>query len=123
MCAARVNGVKAKLLIDTGASNSCLNQALRDRFLVKELGDPFEAAGASEGKMKAVFSHAGELHLGRFATGPHSFVLLDMTHINATLSSQGAAPIDGILGADFFFQKNAQIDYQQRWLVFDRKAQ
>lgn len=119
LCAARVNGKTARLLIDTGASNSCLDQALQEKFLLEVKGQPFEAAGASEGKMQAVFSQASNLHLGRFSAGKHSFVLLNMVHIIATLHAQGATPIDGILGADFFFERNVQIDYHIRTLFFD----
>jgi len=121
LCIARINGVKTQLLIDTGASNSCLNQAFKEKFLLQEKGQPFEAAGAGEGKLQAVQSTASTLRLGRYAAGTHAFMMLDMSHINATLQSQGAAPIDGILGADFFFQKNVQIDYQNRRMLFEVK--
>ena len=119
LCAARINGKAARLLIDTGASNSCLNQALQEKFLLKAIGHPFEAAGAGEGKMQAVFSQASNLHLGRFSAGKHSFIILNMVHIITTLNAQGAATIDGILGADFFLERNVQIDYHRRALFFD----
>jgi len=41
---------------------------------------------------------------------------LDLSHINQTLESQGAKKIDGILGADFFIQTQALIDYKTRKL-------
>ncbi|MGA1029725.1 MAG: aspartyl protease family protein [Flavobacteriaceae bacterium] len=121
VCTARINGVSAKLLIDTGASSSCLNKTFQEQFALEIEGQPFEAAGASEGKMQAIYSKASSLHLGRFNTGKHSFVLLDMSHINTTLKNQGVAPIEGILGADFFFERKAQIDYQNRRLYFNSK--
>lgn len=119
LCKARINGVQARLLIDTGASNSCLNQGDQQKFLLEVEGQPFEAAGAAEGKLHAVNSAESRLNLGRYAAGTHAFVLLDMTHINITLQSQGAKPIDGILGADFFFQRNVQIDYLNRKMIFE----
>lgn len=122
LCAARVNGIQAQLLIDTGASNSCLNQALQEKFMLQIKGQPFEASGAGEGKLQAIHSTESKLNLGRYAAGTHAFVLLDMTHINTTLQSQGAKPIDGILGADFFFQRNVQIDYLNRKMIFSLKG-
>ena len=95
------------------------DQVLREKFLLEVKGQPFEAAGASEGTMHAVFSQASNLHLGRFSAGKHSFVLLNMVHIMATLDAQGASPIDGILGADFFLERTVQIDYHKRALFFD----
>jgi len=44
--------------------------------------------------------------------------LLDLTHINTTLSSQGALPIEGIIGADFLKKNKVVVDYRNRklWL-------
>ena len=63
-------------------------------------GDPFDAAGASEGKMQAVMTLECQIHLGRSFKGKQAFVLLDLTHVNAH-SFSGCLKIDGILGADF----------------------
>lgn len=116
LCAARINGKKAILLLDTGASNSCVDSALQEYFSLKTKGDPFDAAGANSGKMKATLTHRGTLILGRHQVGKRAFVLLDLSHINQTLESQGAKKIDGILGADFFIQTHALIDYKTRKL-------
>ena len=51
LCRARINGHSAVLLVDTGASNSCIHSELQEAFQLKIKGDPFDAAGASEGKM------------------------------------------------------------------------
>jgi hypothetical protein len=44
-------------------------------------------------------------------------VLLDLSHVNQTLDSQGAKPIDGILGADFLIKNKIVIDYRKRKLI------
>ena len=80
--------------------------------------DPFAAAGASKGKMEAVLTAKSKIQLGRHEVGKLSFVLLDLTHINTTLSSQGALPIEGIIGADFLKKNKVVVDYRNRklWL-------
>ena len=83
---------------------------------LKKKGAAFDAAGASEGKMTAVSTHQCELILGRHQVGKHTFVLLDLSHINETLQSQGAKKIDGIIGADFLIKHKASIDYRTRKL-------
>ena len=103
-------------MIDTGASNSCINSELQEQFQLKIKGDPFDAAGASEGKMTALMTQKSELYLGRHKVGKHAFVLLDLSHVNQTLQTQGAKPIDGILGADFLMKKKIIIDYRKRKL-------
>ena len=116
-CQARINGFKAKLLIDTGASNSCIAIAQKDFFDLKEKGDPFEAAGAGKDKMKAIQSHKCNLILGRHLVGKHAFVLLDMQHINTTLIKEGGKAIDGILGNDFLVKYKVIIDYEKKLIT------
>ena len=116
LCKARINGKSAVLLVDTGASNSCIHNAMQNHFGFQVKGDPFDAAGASEGKMQAVMTAQCEIHLGRSFKGKQAFVLLDLNHVNTTLVSQGASEIDGILGADFLKKNKAVIDYAQRKL-------
>ena len=113
ICQSRINGVKAILLIDTGASNSCISHAEKENFNIEENGEPFEASGAGQDKLKAVLGHQCDLILGRHAVGKHAFVLLDMQHINATLVNEKTKPIDGILGGDFLSEKKAVIDYKK----------
>jgi predicted aspartyl protease len=116
LCKAKINGKTAKLLIDTGASNSCIHSELKEYFNLKEKGDPFDAAGASEGKMQAVMTLECKIQLGRSFKGNQAFVLIDLNHVNATLNSQGAVRIDGIIGADFLKSNKAVIDYSLRKL-------
>ena len=116
-CHARINGIKAILLIDTGASNSCIALAQKETYDIKEKGGPFEAAGAGQDRVKAVLGHRCELILGRHKVKKQSFILLDMQHINATLVRENTAPINGILGADFFEKNKALIDYKNKILT------
>ena len=117
LCRARVNGHNATLLIDTGASTSCIHSDLKEQFQLQTKGEPFDAAGASEGKMTASMTKKCELYLGRYKVGKHAFALLDLNHINQTLQSQGAKPIDGILGSDFLIKKKIVIDYGKKTLI------
>ena len=117
ICRARVNGVKAVLLIDTGASNSCISISKKEIFDIKEKGDPFEASGAGKDKVKAILGHQCELILGRHKMKKHAFVLLDMRHINNTLVKENVKPIDGILGADFLKKNRAIINFKNNTLT------
>ena len=112
----RINGVKAVLLIDTGASSSCIAHSEKETFNIEEKGEPFEASGAGKDKVKAVMGHQCDLILGRHAMGKQAFVLLDMQHINATLMNENVEPINGILGADFLKKNHAIIDYKNKVL-------
>ena len=116
VCQSRINGVKAVLLIDTGASSSCIAYSEKETFNIEEKGEPFEASGAGKDKVKAIMGHQCDLILGRHAMGKQAFVLLDMQHINATLMNENVEPINGILGADFLKKNHAIIDYKNKVL-------
>ena len=116
-CRARINGVRANLLIDTGASNSCIALSQKNYFGIREKGNPFEAAGAGEDKMKAILAHRCNLILGRHLIGQQSFVLLDMQYINATLVKEGGKTIDGILGNDFLGMHKVIINYREKKMI------
>ena len=113
LCKARINGKKANLLIDTGASNSCIHAELQDYFKLKKDGEPFEASGASEGKMEAIMTLNCNIKLGKKFNGKQAFALLDLSHVNRTLTNQGIQEIDGVIGADFLKENNTIIDYGQ----------
>ena len=118
ICRARINGVSAQLLIDTGASNSCINVQLQEHFKLRVKGYSFDAAGAGRDKMEAIASRKAKLQLGRHAVGKMGFILIDLTHINKILESQGVVSIEGILGADFLKKHKASIDYRNKKIWF-----
>ena len=118
ICKAHINEVAAQLLIDKGASSSCIHSKLQEYFKLRIKGDSFDAAGASQGKMKAILTRKSKLQLGRHEVGKQAFVLLDLTHINVTLETQGATPIEGIIGADFLKKNKVIIDYAKKRLLF-----
>ena len=111
LCKARINGKKANLLIDTGASNSCIHSELQYYFKLKKDGEPFEASGASEGKMEAIMTLNCKIKLGKKYNGEQAFALLDLSHVNRTLTNQGIQEIDGVIGADFLTENKATINY------------
>jgi hypothetical protein len=90
----------------------------KNNFNILEKGDPFEAAGAGEDKMKAILANKCSLFLGRHLIGQQSFVLLDMQHLNATLVKEGVDKIDGILGNDFLRKHKVIIDYAEKRMTF-----
>ena len=92
--------------------------AQKNYFSIIEKGNPFEAAGAGEDKMKAILAHNCNLFLGRYFMGEQSFVLLDMQYINATLVKEGGKTIDGILGNDFLRKHKVIIDYSEKKMMF-----
>lgn len=117
ICHFTIHGEKARCLVDTGASNSCLNYHKAKFFGIEKNGISAPMAAAGEEKITAFESKEIELYFENHSLTNISLMLIDMSSINQTLESQNELPIDLIIGADFLQQKKAVIDYHQRCLV------
>lgn len=108
-----LNGKAAVFLIDTGASNSCVDKTRADYFNLEAEGDNLPLQGAGQEKLFAQSSHKSSLYYLDKEIHHLSFMLIDMDTINAALAEQEEEKIDGIIGADILHKKKAIIDYHQ----------
>lgn len=109
--AARINGKKCWLIVDTGASTSCihLDEASRLNMIPQE--SDIKATGAGASNMLTQLSENNSLELGDWKISRLSFIVMDLSHVNEGLSQVGELPIIGILGADVLKKARAVIDY------------
>jgi len=122
ICQLFLNGVEGNFLIDTGASNSCLDNTLTTKFSVIQEGDELPLTSAGNEKLNAIGSQKSSLGIASKALASIPFMLIDMETINAALVEQGDEKIDGIIGADFLHKKKASIDYDQSCLVLKESS-
>ena len=122
ICQLFLNGVEGNFLIDTGASNSCLDNTLTTKFSVIQEGDELPLTSAGNEKLNAMGSQKSSLSIASKALASIPFMLIDMETINAALVEQGDEKIDGIIGADFLHKKKASIDYDQSCLVLKESS-
>jgi len=111
-----VNGQEGVFLIDTGASNSCMDEGLAKQFSLSIAGDPQPMTGAGNEKLSAQASNKSSLSYKSQVLAQLEFMLIDMQPINTAFKEQGESPIDGIIGADLLQQHNGVIDYARRSL-------
>ena len=111
-----VNGQEGVFLIDTGASNSCVDERLANQFNLSIAGDPQPMTGAGNEKLSAQASKKSTLSYKSKVLTQLEFMLIDMQPINTAFKEQGESPIDGIIGADLLQQHNGVIDYAKRSL-------
>ena len=78
----KVNDVDGKFIIDSGASNSCINYSLVKKFnLFFNKYD--ENASSATGEINQIFySKNNTLRIANFHTKDFEVILFDMTHIN-----------------------------------------
>lgn len=113
---ARLNGVKGRFILDTGASNSCVGLDLIEKFKITAEESDTKAAGAGATDMVTQQSEGNLLEIGKWKMKKLDLVLFDLQHVNAALEQQNAESVHGIIGADILENGKAVIDYDKRAL-------
>lgn len=108
---ASINGHSGRFIIDTGASATCVNQAMYKEFqLETEFMD--RQIGTASGSLRPRISHNNTLELGDWSGQDTTLLSMDMSYINTALKTEGMRSIQGLLGADFLIAAAAVIDYK-----------
>ncbi len=113
---AYINGKKGRLILDTGASNSCIAFESVSYFNLKIKDSDIKAAGAGAINIKTYISENNTIKMGLWEKTKIPFVVFDLTHINQALNLAEVASVDGILGADVLKKSRAVIDYGRNCL-------
>lgn len=114
---AKMNGKKAKLLIDTGASRSVFDLNRINRFSEGELTTTEAlSTGLGTNTMQSHTITLESLELGDLRLVDFEAVLLDLSHVNGSYLSMKLSAIDGVLGSDVLMKHKAVIDYKKKML-------
>ena len=106
-------------MVDTGASNSCVNYFSASKFKIKfELSN--EKASSATDKINETFnSKKNILKIGNFQKNDFELLLFDMTFINNSLKEKGIPELDGIIGSDILNELNACINYKKKEITLE----
>lgn len=115
---AKINGVKGEFILDTGASNSCIDLIYVTRFNLKSEDSKLRASGAGAVNMETKLARKNTLSLGAWHSNQVDFVLFDMSHVNEALFQMKEKAVAGIIGADFLIQRRGVIDYGRNCMYF-----
>lgn len=117
---AKINGVKGRFILDTGASNSCVGLNSIDNFGLIAKESETKAAGAGATDMETQLSENNNLKIGSWITHKLHLVLFDLSHVNTALTQHNARKVDGIIGADILQKGKAFIDYNKNVLYLKK---
>ena len=117
---AKINGVKGRFILDTGASNSCVGIDLIEYFNLIAEESETKAAGAGATNMETQKSENNFLEIDSWKTIDCNLVLFDLTHVNTALTQHNAKEVQGIIGADVLEQGKAVIDYNKMVLYLKK---
>jgi len=118
---AKINGVKGSFILDTGASNTCVDFNLADHFKLAVKDSETKAAGAGATEMLTKQALDVKIQIGKWRYHNLHLVLLDLTHVNTALVDHNATPIEGIIGADILKHGKAIIDYDKKYLYLKKQ--
>ena len=117
---AKINGIKGSFILDTGASNSCIDFTFASYFKLTSEESEVLAAGAGAIDMRTELSKGNAIKIGTWQRDDISLVLFDLSHVNTALENHDAAPVHGILGADILNLGKGVIDYQYTCLYLKK---
>jgi hypothetical protein len=122
MIKAKINGVGGRFILDTGASNSCVDITDAYKFGLKTNTSKTLATGAGATNMKTEESVQNKIRLNKWKYKKFHLVLFDLSHVKNALDNYGEPNIDGIIGADILQKGNAIIDYKKNRLYLKRNV-
>lgn len=117
---AKINGIKGRFILDTGASNSCVGLDMIERFKLDAKDSKVKAAGAGAVDMETQQSTRNSLEIGDWKYQNLNLVLFDLSHVNIALKNHGAKTVEGIIGADILEKGKAIIDYKKKRLYLKK---
>ena len=117
----KINNVKGRFILDTGASNSFVGFDQVELFHLDSQESEHKASGAGTTEIETKISKKNNLKIGGYHLKKTSLILIDLMHINNALAKQNAKPIQGIIGADILHKAEAIIDYKKKYLFLKSK--
>ena len=113
---AEINGIKGVFIIDTGASNTCIDLENHQLFKIFPEESLEKASSATDEISKTMISKKNKIKIGKWVKNNISIVLFNMSFINKTLEDQGVEGVNGIIGSDLLKKGKALIDYSNNKL-------
>ena len=110
-----INDVKGLFILDTGASNTCVDLE-KNKFNLISVKSEVKASSATDLITETKISKKNNLEIGKWKNKYTSIVLFNMKHINKALFERGIECVDGIIGADILKKGKAIIDYEKNRL-------
>lgn len=111
-----INGVKGLFILDTGASNSCIDFKDVILFKLNAKASNIKAAGAGTTDILTQTASKNTIKIGKWKNTNATLVLFDLTHVNTALTMHDVKPVNGIIGADILKIGKAIIDYNKKYL-------
>jgi len=112
----KINHINGLFILDTGASSTCVDLNLFEKFNLIFEESEIKASSATDLMSETKISKKNNLQIGKWNNNNCSVILFKMDHINNALSEREIQNVDGIIGADILKKGKAIIDYEKNRL-------
>ena len=114
----KINNRIARLVLDTGASQTVLDKNRVHRFVDEKEFEKNEAlsTGLGTNSMESHIVHIRKMQLGELVIKNATLILLDLAIVNSSYEQIGMKPVDGIVGSDILVHQRAVIDFQKKFM-------
>lgn len=113
---ARINNILGRFILDTGSSNTLVDENMHDFFKLQVEETDVKVTGAGASNMDSKISKKNELKIGQWKHPKTLIVLFNLTHVNLGLQSLNVPAVNGIIGTDILKKAKAIIDYEKKYL-------
>lgn len=119
-----INGKRAVLLIDTGASNSIFDTDHKAfiELSLEEIKSEGSGSGFNSEISNLFHGEIKELKISRFMNDNYPAIFTSMSHINKLYKSLKLPVIAGIIGSDFLVENDAIIDFGMQIMSLTKKT-
>ncbi len=119
MLHAYINGLKANVLIDTGASKTILDISRAGYYLEDPDIRPFDKffTGMGAGKIQTHITAIPKISFGKLDILNQDILLIDLSPVNTSYAMYDLPRIDMVLGGDLLMYMRAVIDYPGKRMV------
>jgi hypothetical protein len=113
-----VNGVKARMLLDTGASKTVFDLNSIDKFIKNKKGlkQGSKSVGFGTDSQETSIARIKEIKLAGYKYDKMLVGVVDMSHIIQMYNTLKLKPMHGVLGSDLLLRAKAIINYEKMQL-------
>ena len=108
---AQVDGQRLSLIIDSGASTSILDNATAVKLGLDLRRSRTRVSGLGAPAQRALSARLDDVRLGALRLDTLAVMVLDLSHVNASLREEGIELADGVIGADLLAEREAVFDF------------
>ncbi len=118
----KVNGIAARLLIDTGASKTVFSK----EFINKHLNELYTkkseqlTTGLGSNTIESEEAVIPLFKIGKLRIKNYHAHILDLSHVNETYEQVNLLPIDGVIGCDLLLEHKAILNFKKRILAMTK---